>query len=568
MDGNIVLEMIFSIVGGLGIFLFGMMSISEGMQAVAGERLRKLIHAVTNNRFIACGVGTLVTSIIQSSSITTVIVVGMVNAGLMTLKQAIGVIFGANIGTTVTAWILVINIGKYGLPILGISAMVYLFTKKEKIRFTAMAIMGLGMVFFGLELMKNGFAPLKEMPQFEAWFSRFSPDSYAGVLKCVLVGTIITAIIQSSSATIGITMGLAFNGVIDFPSAAALVLGQNIGTTITALLAAIGTTPNAKRAAIAHTLFNVIGVLLISLLFFPYIKGIEALVHWYSGIDVAATAVINGKVIYPHTMQAIALAIALTHTFFNVCNTLIFLPFVQPLANLLNRIIPEKAKPQRPRLTALDVRLFDVPALGIEQSQQEIFKMADLVSDMMTKLREIIMLGGGAKEKQENIFQQERDLDIRQKEIVEFVSHMMSGVIPHDVAEIGRRQMRMADEYESVSDYITNILKMNLKLRDAKQQITEEGKKAVLDLHDQVTNYISFINDAVKATNSEMLTEAEGRGRFITSLMKKYREEHIARVESGKASPLKSLIYTDILNAYRRIKDHGLNIAEVLAGEK
>ncbi|MGB8226661.1 MAG: Na/Pi cotransporter family protein [Sedimentisphaerales bacterium] len=564
MEGKVIVEMIFTIVGGLGIFLFGMMSISEGMQAVAGERLRKLINAVTNNRFIACGIGTLVTSIIQSSSVTTVIVVGMVNAGIMTLMQAIGVILGADIGTTVTAWILVINIGAYGLPILGVSAMVYLFTKREKIRFTAMAIMGLGMVFFGLELMKNGFAPLKEMPEFIAWFSRFSPDSYFGVMKCVLVGSIITGIVQSSSATVGITMGLAFNGIIDYPTAAALVLGENIGTTVTALLASIGTSPNARRAAVAHSLIKIIGVIWISLLFIPYTKGVELFIQWRGGTDVATAVIINDKTTFPHMMEAIAI----THTLFNVFNIIVFMPFVRHLANLLNYIIPEKAKYERPRLTALDIRLFEAPALGIQQSQQEIVRMADAVSDMMTKLKEIITFGGGTKEKQEYIFQQERELDVMQKEIVEFVSRMMTGIIPFDVAELGRRQMRMADEYESVSDYITNILKLNLKLRDAKQHITEEGKKAILDLHAQVTDYISFINDAVKTANGDTLTEADGKGRFITSLMKKYRAEHIARVESGKATALKSLIFTDILNSYRRIKDHGLNIAEVLAGEK
>ncbi|MCE5341013.1 MAG: Na/Pi cotransporter family protein [Planctomycetaceae bacterium] len=564
MDGKLIAEMICTIVGGLGIFLFGMMSISEGMQAVAGEKLRKLIHAVTNNRFVACGVGAVVTSIIQSSSITTVIAVGMVSAGIMTLTQAIGVIFGANIGTTITAWILVIDIGKYGLPMLGVFAIIYLFSKKEGLRYTAMAIMGLGMVFFGLELMKNGFAPLKEFPGFTAWFSRFSPDSYFGVIKCILVGTTVTAVIQSSSATVGITMGLAFNGIIDYPTAAALVMGQNVGTTITAFLASIGTTPNARRAAWAHILFNIIGVLWMIPFFFLYIKGIEAFVGWQSGIDVTTAVVKNGVTTYPDTMEAIAI----THTFFNIFNTIVFMPFVQPLANLLNRIIPEKVKPSRPKLTALDARLFEAPALGIEQSQQEVIRMGKMIADTMKVLKEIITTGGGTKEKQEYIFQNEREMDVIQKEVVEFVGHIMTGIIPRDVAARARWQIRIADEYESISDYITNILKFNLKLKDEEQHITEEGQKAILDLHNNVDDYITFINDAVVNSNGEILTEADGKGKFITSLMKKYRAEHIERVESGLATPVKSLIFTDMLNAYRRIKDHGLNIAEVLAGEK
>lgn len=564
MDGKCIAEMVCTIIGGLGIFLYGMMSISEGMQAVAGEGLRKLIHAVTNNRLVACGVGTMVTSIIQSSSVTTVIVVGMVNAGIMTLTQAIGVIFGANIGTTITAWILVINLGDYGLPILGVAAIVYLFAKRERLKFSAMAVMGLGMVFFGLELMKNGFAPLKDLPAFVAWFSRFSPDSYFGVLKCVMVGAIVTGIVQSSSATIGITMGLAVNGIIDYPTAAALVLGENIGTTVTALLASIGAATNARRAALAHTMFNVLGVLWITTIFFPYIRAIQTVLAYYKGVNVSDAVITNGITSFPHTMGAIAM----THSCFNILNTIVFLPFVRHLAAVLTKLVPDKAKPSRPKLTSLDIRLFEAPALGIEQSQQEVVRMGSMIADMLKVLKEIISSGGGSKEKQEYIFQNEREMDVIQKEIVEFVSQMMTGIIPREVAEQARWQIRIADEYETISDYITNILKLNLKLRDEHQQITDEGRRAILDLHENVSEYISFINDAVSSSNGEILTEADGRGKFITSLMKKYRAEHIERVENGLATPVKSLIYTDMLNAYRRIKDHGLNIAEVLAGEK
>ncbi|MBU1259569.1 MAG: Na/Pi cotransporter family protein [Planctomycetes bacterium] len=564
MDSSTMIEMIFGIVGGLGIFLLGMKNVSEGMQAVAGDKLRKLINAVTNNRFLACGIGTLVTAIIQSSSVTTVIVVGLVNAGLMNLMQAIGVILGANIGTTITAWILVIKISAYGLPLLGISAIFYLFTKKDKIRYLAMALMGLGMVFFGLELMKNGFAPLKEMPGFEAWFSRFSPTSYFGVIKCVLAGALLTGVVQSSSATIGITMGLAFNGIIDYPTAAALVMGENIGTTVTALLASLGTSTNAKRAALAHTCFNVLGVLWITPIFFPYTQTIQAIIHWQSGLAASTPVVTDGVTTYPHIMAAIAI----THTVFNVCNTIIFLPFVRPLANLLSRLVPEKAIPEKPRLTALDIRLFDAPALAIEQSKREILIMGSAVMEMMKTLKEVISSPDEQKEKTEQIFQKEDYLDLMQKEIIEFISAIISGNIPHDVAEESRRHLRMADELESISDYIANILKLNLKLRQTGQKMTPEGLAAIIDLHNNAAEYIELINKATKNEDSSVLATAETEGKTITELMKKYRTEHLARVSSGEASPLKSLIFTDMLNSYRRIKDHGLNIAEVLGGEK
>ncbi|MEO8270702.1 MAG: Na/Pi symporter, partial [Aureliella sp.] len=252
--------MIFELVGGLGIFLLGMKNMSEGMQAVAGDSLRRLVGAVTNNRIFATTVGVLVTCIVQSSSVTTVMVIGFVNSGVMELTQAVGVIMGANIGTTITGWILVLNIGKYGLPLLGFSAFVYLFSRGDRWRTWAMFVMGTGMVFFGLEVMKEACAIIKELPEFVSWFAKFNADTYWGVLKCAAVGCVMTMVVQSSSATLGITISLATQGVISYPTAAALVLGENIGTTITAFLASLGTTTNARRAAYFHVIFNLCGV--------------------------------------------------------------------------------------------------------------------------------------------------------------------------------------------------------------------------------------------------------------------------------------------------------------------
>jgi phosphate:Na+ symporter len=270
MDIKLIIQIFIGTIGGLGLFLLGMKQMSEGMQAVAGEKIRKLISAITDNRLIACGVGAAITSLIQSSSVTIVMVVGMVNAGLMTLRQAIGVVLGADIGTTITAWLVALHIVDYGLPILGISALFFLFSNNDRIRFTAMITLGLGMIFFGLELMKQGFQPLHDKPEFLALFSRFEPTSYIGVIKCVLVGSLITALIQSSSATVAITITLANTQVIGFETAVALVLGENIGTTITAYLASLGATTDAKRTAFTHIIIKVIGVIIMIPLFFKH----------------------------------------------------------------------------------------------------------------------------------------------------------------------------------------------------------------------------------------------------------------------------------------------------------
>lgn len=551
MDGELAAEMIFSIVGGLGIFLLGMKNMSEGMQAVAGEKIRRLIGSVTNNRFVACGVGTAVTCLIQSSSVTTVMVVGMVNAGLMTLMQAIGVILGANIGTTITGWILVLKVGKYGLPLLGVAAFFYLFSKRDRLRYTALMLLGLGMVFFGLQLMKAGFAPLKDMPGFEAWFSRFSLAAYSdsipylAVLRCCLVGAVLTAIVQSSSATLAITIGLAASGTIDYPTAAALVLGENIGTCVTALLASIGASTNAKRASYAHLCVNLIGVFWITLIFSFYIKAVVSFV----GTD-------------PTT------AIAATHTIFNLINVAVLLPFTGVLSAVLHRVIPEKTHEDTPHLTFVDVRMLDTPAISIQQSHREIVKMGQIVGKMIVGLRDTLTGKEPDKKKEEKLFKREEILDILQKEIVEFLGNIMAGNISHEVMAEGRRQLRIADEYESVSDYITNILKLHLKMRNTGLHMSAEGRKDIVALHDQVAEYIRFIQDAVVAEDKGILVEADIQGNAITHTMKEARSRHLDRVGAGTTTPLKSLIYTDMLNSYRRIKDHALNVAEVLAGEK
>ena len=561
MSVSCIIKILFSVIGGLGIFLLGMKNMSEGMQAVAGARMRKLINAVTNNRFIACGVGISITSLIQSSSVTTVMVVGMVNAGLMSLKQAIGVILGADIGTTITGWILVLHIAKYGLPIMGFSAFFFLFSKNERIRYSALMILGLGMVFFGLQLMKEGFYPLREMPEFLAFFSRFKPDSYFGVLRCCLVGTIVTAVVQSSSATLGITIGLVGTGIINFETGAALVLGENIGTTITACLASLGASTNAKRAAIAHILIKVVGVGWITAIFPAYIGLIKGIV----GSELITSAQnINGSATFVHAMRAIALS----HTGFNIANVLLFLPFTQVLAQVLPRIMPDKVRKESPHLKFIDVRMLDTPAISIQQSRNEILRMSQIVIEMLEELKVVIENETGKKAVEEEIFRQEEELDVTQKEITEFLSSLLSGNVPHNVMNNGRIQLRMADEYESISDYITNILKLNLKMRKSGLHMTDEARREIIDLHSRVLTYVNFITDSVKKDNTRILREANKQSRAITHFVKEYRGKHLERVGTEHTSPLKSLVFTDMLNSYRRIKDHALNIAEALAGVK
>ena len=557
---ELTIQIVCNVVGGLGIFLFGMKNMSDGMQAIAGDRLRTLIGSVTNNRFIGCSIGTLITCIVQSSSVTTVMVVGFVNSGFMTLMQAIGVVLGANIGTTITGWILVLKIGKYGLPMLGVAALVYLFARKDRLKYAAMTIMGIGMIFFGLEIMSSGFKPLRTMPEFVQWFGQFHATTYPGVLKCALIGCVLTMIVQSSSATLGITIGLAETGMISFPTAAALVLGENIGTTITAQLAAIGGNTNAKRTAHAHMLFNVIGVFWITAIFQPYMR----LVAWTVGVDPGAMVLADAGQTFPHMRSGIAI----THTAFNVLNTAIFMPLLPLLARVVTRMVPDKSRKEVPHLAYPDVGMLQTPAIGIEESRNEILKMGEHVQKMLVWLKDIMTAKTVDDEKVKKVFHREEVMDMIQKEVTEFLGALLTGNVAADVVQDARIQLRMADEYESISDYIAGLLKLHLKRHKSDIEFSLAGKGELMALHVKVQDYVDLVSAAVRDNQPEVLTKARALGDAITHDMKESRDEHLSRLGTEQATPLTSLIFTDMLNSYRRVKDHALNIAEAVAGEK
>jgi phosphate:Na+ symporter len=560
MDVQLFFTILFSVVGGLGIFLVGMRFMSDGLQAVAGERLRRMIGAVTENRVAGLLTGLFVTCLVQSSTVTTVMTVGLVNSGFMSLMQALGVIFGANIGTTITGWILVLQIGKYGLPILGVAAFFFLFAKNERVRYIGMAVMGVGMLFFGLELMKDGFSPLRHAEGFRAWFHAFEADTYGGIIRCVLVGAVLTMVVQSSSATLGITMGLAAAGVIHFHTAAALVLGENIGTTITSYLASLGTTTAAKRAAWAHILFNTLGTIWFVVLFPVVIPLVLSVI----GHNPDTMILVNGNETYPYILRSIALV----HTSFNVVNAILFLPFAGVMAWLLERTIPDTGAKEVKHLTYLDVRMAHSPSLGIVQSREHIHLMSEAVEKMLGYLRTIISTPGGDHIMEEKLFRRENILDHMQKEVVLFLSKLMSGEVTHRVNDEARAQIRMADEYETLSDYATYVLKALIKIRKNELTISEEGRADLLQLHEEVSGYVHMINSAVREENRDIIVRARADGDNVTRLMKQIRRRHLQRLSDNLVTPLKSLIYLDMLNHYRRMKDHALNIAEVIAGEK
>lgn len=586
MEFSDLVQLACGLIGGLGVFLLGMKNMSEGMQAVAGSSLRRMIGLVTNNRLLAMIAGVFVTCVVQSSSVTTVMVVGFVNSSVMGLSQAVGVIMGANIGTTVTGWILVLKIGKWGLPMLGAAAFVFLFSRSERWRYWAMALMGVGMVFFGLEIMKDACKIINDVPDFKAWFQTFTADSYLGVLKCAMIGCILTTLVQSSSATLGITISLATQGIISYETAAALVLGENIGTTITAFLASLGATTNARRAAYFHVIFNVIGVFWITAIFHWYVRFVPWLIEgsFVDGTFLENTFVhdwfLEGEVgarlveIDPKTGEEIVTysgttaAIAATHTIFNVANTLLFLPFAPLFVRFLTWLIPSKEFKEKPRLTDLDVRMLESPLLAIEQSGKEIERMGDGCSKMLNWLRDLIQQDEPDKSLADRLRQREQVLDHIQDEVVVYVTNLLSTNIPHSVTDEARLQLRMADEYESISDYIVNLDKFDRKLRRDGLRFSESQRAGLVGLNQYVSDYMDAVNEALAQGNTNVLVKTDALGKRIRTEVKNLRRKHLEELSKGNIPPLVTVAFLASLNAYSRVRDHSTNIAESISGEK
>lgn len=408
-------DVIFQLMGGLGLFFIGMRFMSEGLQKAAGDRLRKILGLLTNNRVVATMVGLAVTAIIQSSSATTVMTVSFVNAGLMTLKQALGVVLGANIGTTVTAQIIAFKIHHYALPALGIGVGLRLFARSGRWKSLGEVIMGFGMLFFGLSLMKEAMEPLKASPVVKEAFIRFDGSPLLGVL----VGTIFTVLLQSSSVTVGVVMTLASSGLLSFKGAVALVLGDNIGTTITAQLAAAGANTAAKRTAWSHTMFNVLGVIYVLILMPYFLKLVDLLSPGPADLIARTASEAAAYGVSVGDKPFIARHIANAHTLFNVVNTLIFLPMLGVLERITSFIVPSKKEEEGFHLLYLNSDILSSPPIAIEEAQKETHRMVTLTKRMLDLSMDAFR--SGKLDVLEEVEKLENVVDMLQREITNFL---------------------------------------------------------------------------------------------------------------------------------------------------
>lgn len=543
---------VYTLLGGLGIFFFGMKFMSDGLQAVAGDVIRKIINSITSNRFMAVGVGLLVTCIIQSSSVTTVMTVGFVNAGLMNLTQAIGVIFGANIGTTITGWIISIKVDKYGLLLVGIGFVPGLFSKSEKWQHLGRALLGVGLVFIGLQTMSHAFVPLRQNQAFLDSIAYFSGQHYGAYIASIMMGCLLTMIVQSSSAMLGITMALATSGVIPYHTAISLVLGENIGTTITALLASIGGNVNAKRAARAHACFNLFGVF-VMLLWLPYyFKLIDSLIP----LDPRFAAA-DGS--FPNVSQHIALA----HTLFNVSATLFFLPFISHLAKIVTKMTPDRAEKETPHLIVLGDPFNMLPAASMAQAESELKKMKEIVERMYRLNKEFWSSDEYDPKKLAKIIDYERITDNIHKEITVFLCYVMEKPMSHHQSEQVQAMIKIADELESVADYVERLANYRDRFKGT-EKLEGESRKEFFQFLDDVWQFFDLVGKGLE--NSELLDmpKINTKSNELQLWADSMREKHLDRISKGVYQPVTALTYSDMVVALRKIRAHSFLMATAI----
>ena len=532
-------EMIFQFLGGLGIFLFAIKYMGDGLQKSAGDRLRTILDRFTTNPFMGVLVGIIVTVLIQSSSGTTVITVGLVSAGFMTLRQSIGVIMGANIGTTVTAFIIGLDVGAYALPIMAFGAFLIFFIKKNNIRNLGEVIFGFGGLFLGLELMSDGMKPLRSLDGFTDLMVSMSNQPILGVV----VGTIFTLIVQSSSATVGILQGLYSENLINLTGSLPILFGDNIGTTITAVLASIGASVAAKRAAAAHVLFNVIGTIVFMLLLVPF----TAYVEWISGV-----------LLLENKMQ-----IAFAHGSFNVANTVLQFPLIGTWAYIVTKLIPGEDVTIEYKPKHLDRHFIEqAPSVAIGQAKEEIIRMGEFSVRGLEESFEYLKTGH--KKHAETAYQIEDAINNLDRKITDYLIEISAFSI--SALESNRHMMLMdtVRDIERIGDHFENIVEL-IDFRDINRVKLTSG--AMEDLTEMFTLTIETVDKAVQSLNLndvELARSVAEKEDLIDKMERKFRKNHIIRLNEGACSAQAGMVFVDIVSNLERIGDHAVNIAEAI----
>lgn len=548
---------ILTLVGALGMFLYGMNMMSTGLQKAAGNGLRTLLGRMTSNPFKGVLTGLGVTAVIQSSSATTVMVVGFVSAGLLSLSQAIGVIMGANIGTTLTAWIIALFGFKADISVLAVPLMALGFilslSKKDRLRNISELVIGFSLLFLGLSLMKSSVPDLRDTPQALAFIADWSGHGFASVLLFLAFGTIMTLILQSSSATVALTLIMLDMGWIQFDMAAAMVLGENIGTTITANVAASIGSVDARRAALAHTVFNIFGVVWVLSIFHPFVRFIQWIVGSL-GVD-DATATIYG--------------ISMLHTVFNLANTLIMIWFTEQIGRLVKFVIPEKAQQEdlvEGRLTYIDRGLISTPELALAESSKEIVHFSMIMKNALEYLTEAISCSDNEERFmtfRKKLVRYEEISDSIEYEIVRFLNDLGRNHLSSDSKALVRSQIRICGELESLGDSGESISRSLMHM-------FAYGRRLSIDHAAKLGKMIGFLSQAYE----DMIWNLENTGKIkdirnaeideaaINAFRDECREFELKSIESKGDDYFETVFYLNILEGMERMGDHVINISQ------
>ena len=441
------------------------------------------------------------------------------------------------------------------MPLSGACALVYCFAKKERVKYSFLALLGVGLVFVGLAAMKVSLAPVSSNQDFLNALAVFNAESLPSICACIFVGFLMATIMQSSSASLGVTIVLASQGLIGFNTAAALVLGQNIGCTISALMIAVNTSRHARRAAFFHLFFNIFGAIWVTILFDPTI-------HFMRWFLESAVGIAN-----PDDAKNVTLAIALYHTTFNVANTLVLLPFTGKIPARLDKLFPNKVQSKHAVVTKLDPALIKSPFAAITQSAREMGMMNQTVCNMLSDLRKVID-GKADKEVVERIFENEAKLDTAQTEVIEFLTGLLSTSVSKSIANDAERQLRMSDDLETASDYVTQVLKLWLRMRDHNVAFDKAHQDDILSLHEGVAKLAADVATVLdNQHNVRKLAEIRREGHVLTEQVRECRAKHWRHVAETNEDPLLTTTFTDLLGAYRKIKEHLVTATQALCAE-
>ena len=548
-----------SLLGGLALFLYGMQMMSSGLEAAAGSRMKQILERLTANRFLGVLVGAAITAVIQSSSATTVMVVGFVNAGMMTLNQAVWIIMGANIGTTVTGLLIALDVGELAPLIAFAGVVLVVFVKKPQLQHIGQIFAGLGVLFIGMDMMSAAMAPLRESEAFVSIMSNFSNP-----LLGILAGMIFTAIIQSSSASVGILQALANSGVIAYANSVFVLFGQNIGTCITAVLAAIGTTRNAKRATIIHLMFNIIGTIIFTALFLIF----------------PIASIIDGSLVPPGAFGSFlssvlpttpAGQIAITHTTFNITTTLLLLPLGNYLAKLAVKILPDRPEDKdeqmhleylTPIQTGSKESGLGISAIQADQLQHELHRMLLMAQQNVdASFRSVL---DRDEEELAEVEKTEEYIDFLNKEISLHVSHLIAYETNQQASAEISGFFVISGNIERIGDHADNLAGYTRLLNQRNISFSPEAQQEITAMRDICMAGITQLLSPA-AGSVEWLTQVSALEQRIDDMTREYRASHLQRVQSGLCSAEAGILYSELLNDFERIGDHVLNIAQELS---